>query len=554
MSQQEPATPTSNYKSRNRKRLIVLCDGKCPTETPKATFSDNLPSGTWQDSTSAAADDEYPSNVTRFSRALKPYAVVRDPTTGNTEEVEQIVYYQKGVGTGALDSVLGGAAGLGVSANVRSAYAFLAHNYDAGDQIFFVGFSRGAYTARAVAGLVCAHGLLTKRGMDSFGDLYRLWYRLMDERAREGGGGGQAAEQRRRNKRRWRTPEERAFLRRLVADGLVDEGARNAVEIVACWDTVAFHQTWFSRTWVAQALGLGGEQLEFHSEVLSPRVRYGFHALALDERRAAFQPTMWEAPPPPPQPAKRPRQNGTAENGTTAARTGAGYASDDSEDTPDAHDQASSTSTETDTDTEAPEPHRLTRLDQVWFAGNHSDVGGGHADHRLSDIPLAWMLARCRATGLLAFDDAYLLGRLSRSRREPAGLGSSWATAAGATRSGRWGVWWVLDRLARWLPYVSRDRAPAAGAGGEQSGEEVHVSVADRRFGANGGAEGARRYECGALTGRREDGRWEVRGRRGRVWLPQAEVLEDEEWFKGRIRAADNAWVDEVADEGGEDG
>lgn len=103
-----------------------------------------------------------PSNVTRICRAIRSKA--------DGGSVSQIVYYQAGVGTGVSlwDRVAGGGAGLGLSENCREAYAFLANNYTEGDQIVLMGFSRGAFTARSIAGLIGCIGLLTKKGLASF--------------------------------------------------------------------------------------------------------------------------------------------------------------------------------------------------------------------------------------------------------------------------------------------------------------------------------------------------------------------------------------------------
>lgn len=66
--------------------------------------------------------------------------------------------------------------GDGLSEIVRSAYGFLASNWQNGDKIYIIGFSRGAYIARAIAGLVADHGLLTKRSMDNFHAVYETFY------------------------------------------------------------------------------------------------------------------------------------------------------------------------------------------------------------------------------------------------------------------------------------------------------------------------------------------------------------------------------------------
>jgi len=233
-------SPSAPYK-----RLIVLCDG------------------TWQNILSGNKND-YPTNVARFSRAISPVGLINDKD-GQEREVEQIVYYQPGVGTGIGDKYRGGAYGAGLSANIRAAYGFLAHNYDPnpGDEIFFFGFSRGAYTARAIAGIVNKLGLLTKRGMDYFPEVY-------DEFSKDGS----------------RKPDFDFSdgLRKKIGNQVV-ESAKDAIKIVGVWETVGFH-----------AEGMLGEELEFHNAELSNRVAYGYHALGLDERRTPFKPTLWQWP------------------------------------------------------------------------------------------------------------------------------------------------------------------------------------------------------------------------------------------------------------------
>jgi len=139
-----------------------------------------VPQGTWENSDVGyekgglfgSGHPQVPTNVTRLSRSIVPEDSRQHP---------QIVYYQAGVGSGwsITDQLLGGGLAFGISENVREAYAFLAANYmvtddlDAdgdfiGDQIFLIGFSRGAFTARSVGGLLCSVGLLTKEAMQYF--------------------------------------------------------------------------------------------------------------------------------------------------------------------------------------------------------------------------------------------------------------------------------------------------------------------------------------------------------------------------------------------------
>jgi len=113
-----------------------------------------------------------PSNVCLLSRAVKPISHKRTGESGETveEEIAQIVYYQAGVGTsfGTITRLMGDATGAGLKQNVREAYGFICHNWSDGDEIYLFGFSRGAYTSRAIAGLISQFGLLTSRGMDGF--------------------------------------------------------------------------------------------------------------------------------------------------------------------------------------------------------------------------------------------------------------------------------------------------------------------------------------------------------------------------------------------------
>lgn len=75
--------------------------------------------------------------------------------------------------------------GIGLAENSREAYSFIANNYTRGDEIFLFGFSRGAYTARSVAGLIGALGVLTKSGLHHFKPIYELYENSADPKAWE---------------------------------------------------------------------------------------------------------------------------------------------------------------------------------------------------------------------------------------------------------------------------------------------------------------------------------------------------------------------------------
>lgn len=109
---------------------------------------------------------QVPSNVTRISRALRKTGL---------DGKRQIIYYHSGVGTGSsfIDTLTGGILGIGISENIREVYSFIAANYESGDEIILIGFSRGAFTARSVAGIIRDIGLLTREGMASFYPIFK---------------------------------------------------------------------------------------------------------------------------------------------------------------------------------------------------------------------------------------------------------------------------------------------------------------------------------------------------------------------------------------------
>ena len=111
------------------KKLIVCCDG------------------TWNDEDSAGGQ----TNVAKLHRLLQNKFV---------EQVDQLVFYVSGVGTQPGEKVRGGAFGEGLDANILEAYSLLVQHYEEGDQLFLFGFSRGAYTARSLAGFIRNSGLL----------------------------------------------------------------------------------------------------------------------------------------------------------------------------------------------------------------------------------------------------------------------------------------------------------------------------------------------------------------------------------------------------------
>jgi uncharacterized protein (DUF2235 family) len=246
--------------------------------------------------------------------------------------VNQIAKYLHGVGDSRnfLVRILGGGGGAGLVTRVVRGYTFISRNFEPGDRIFIVGFSRGAYTARALAGLIAARGLLDPKQneLSDRDQAYRLgsaeWFTY----------------------RRGALKTKPNLLHRLAeisvdlprflsAEATAARIPDVTMEAVVVWDTVG-------------ALGIPAYNLktdtqldafQFADLILSQKVRHGLHAVSIDEQRANFTPTLWDADP---------------------------------------------------------------RITQVLFPGAHADVGGGYPDSEsgLSDCALQWVTKQMGALGV----------------------------------------------------------------------------------------------------------------------------------------------------------
>lgn len=267
------------------RNLIVCCDGTWNTPDQE---HDGVPT---------------PSNVTRLFNCLAP----RDPA-GN----EQLKYYHPGVGSEGnwWERVAGGSVGIGLTHNILSAYKWLGVNYRTGDRIFLFGFSRGAYTARSLGGMITTCGLLDLTAVPA----EQVWGRV--EKACEQG---------------YRKKKPVSSWGKGLSFHLTGGTGGNAeVFFIGVWETVG-------ALGIPNDMGLlnlldNSSKYEFHDTSLSERVRHARHAVALDEQRASFAPTLW-----------------------------------------------------TNLD-----KHPSVR--QVWFPGVHCDLGGGYLEKGLSDGALKWMI------------------------------------------------------------------------------------------------------------------------------------------------------------------
>lgn len=117
------------------------------------------------------------SNVSRILSAIHPVT---------PDDVHQVTFYQNGIGsTGTwTDKIIDGATAKGLSANIREAYDWIGSNYAqaAHDEIFLIGFSRGAFTARSIAGMIDTIGVLTKAGLPYLAEIFEDFEHRLDQK------------------------------------------------------------------------------------------------------------------------------------------------------------------------------------------------------------------------------------------------------------------------------------------------------------------------------------------------------------------------------------
>ncbi len=209
--------------------------------------------GTWNE-----PDDR--TNVTR----LKELVVADDP--------DQLVEYWEGVGTKWTERIRGGAIGKGLSRNVRDAYRWLADHYEDGDLIFLFGFSRGAYTARSLAGLIAKCGLLHKDSSMTVREIF--------DRYRKGGDATPIHQLEFASRTGKPVSEEEQQL--------LDNSRRVDIEFIGVWDTVGALGVPFGRI-----RGWSRRTFSFHNTNPSTLYKNMYHAIAIDEHRKAFDATLW---------------------------------------------------------------------------------------------------------------------------------------------------------------------------------------------------------------------------------------------------------------------
>ena len=208
---------------------------------------------------------------------------------------EQKVMYFPGVGVNTfreeggtfvgrgLNKILGGATGYGLGKKVKEAYKFIADNYKDGDEIYLFGFSRGAYTARSVAGMIRKCGIIENTNNRGIRRAFRLYRKTGEHNHPD----------------RILIREKRAKMSPGFATSEKDQSTRSGPKVpivniayVGVWDTVG------ARGIPAPLFGIlariVNQLYAFHDTDLSSLVRAARHAVAVDERRVFYKPALWE--------------------------------------------------------------------------------------------------------------------------------------------------------------------------------------------------------------------------------------------------------------------
>ncbi len=278
--------------------------------------------------------NEYSENNTNVVGTFA--SVVRD--------TNQIAFYDTGVGTfnplgmsfgpvsKTLGNALGNGFGYGVKQNVQEAYTYLMDRYEEGDNVYIFGFSRGAYTARVIVGMLHKCGLLQKGSKNLIPSVMKMNFGDKPDHLVKG------------------------FKR--------DFCHECKPHFVGVWDTVASIGNWHPTR-------------HFKDDILNHDVKYGFHAVSIDEHRKKFPVSLWD------------------ESQKAAHQT----------------------------------------IEQVWFPGVHSDVGGWYNERGLSDSALRWMLTNAEKCGLRLKD-----GWETNLKCNPLGPIHN-------SRSGFWKVWKRVQRV-----------------------------------------------------------------------------------------------------------
>ncbi len=281
--------------------------------------------GTWNTPDQKDRGRVVPSNVVKMCRAVADHT---------KQGKQQLYFYDSGVGTGnAVDRALGGVFGIGLSRNVIEAYGYLIEKFEDGDDLYLFGFSRGAYTARSLAGLIGPCGIpqcpsgVTRSSAPWESEVLPIVNEAL---------------------RIYRMKPTKPVLEQARTFREEHCHAANTIQFLGVWDTVgALGVPLKSLNWI------GSWRYKFHDVSLGPHIRNAYHAVAIDERRRPFTPSLWEA--------------ANQAGGQTVV--------------------------------------------QAWFPGVHTNIGGGYADPGLSDRAFMWVKVNAENYGL-GFEPEYVERRV----------------------------------------------------------------------------------------------------------------------------------------------
>jgi len=302
------------------KRLVIFCDG------------------TWNTLSSA-----HHTNVVMAAQAVLP----------QDRSIPQIVYYNEGVGTTYLisrtwEQRLAGAFGLGLFDKIADAYRFIVFNYEPGDEIYIFGFSRGAFTARSLAGLIRKAGIISKAKVGRIAEAFNF-YKAPDIRPDD-----EPAQEFRAEYSYHTLMKEldRVWRRNWAPDPDLDSMPLFTIKYVGVWDTVG--ALGVPKHLILEAFARTARRFQFHDTDLSSVVEAARHAVAIDETRRSFEPALWQN-------LEKLRDI----------------------------------------------PGRKDNYYQLWFPGDHGSVGGGGPIKGLSNGALLWVLEGAERQGLI-FDKTQL--------------------------------------------------------------------------------------------------------------------------------------------------
>jgi uncharacterized protein (DUF2235 family) len=250
---------------------------------------------------------------------------------------DQLCYYSPGVGTSFGDRLIGGMFGYGLDEEVILAYQWLMENYAPEDAVYVFGFSRGAFTARSLAGFISKCGLLKLGAPMSLKQLYARYRQ------------GSLV----RTIRELKSVPDAALS--FEDRWLKEYSMPIPIRFQGVWDTVGALGVPFGNFPT-----ISRSRYSFLETDLRINNDYAFHALAIDEHREAFAPTLW------------------------------------------------SRSIKKNADAYPARP--LDQVEQRWFVGAHADVGGGYDNGLLAQIPLNWLMQKARLHGLLFKDTVVIDG------------------------------------------------------------------------------------------------------------------------------------------------